>query len=124
MLLGNGTSALQTVAPSTSGNVLTSNGTTWTSAAAATTSPAGSNTQVQYNNSGAFGASSSFTYTTGTGALRAPELEASNGIVVNNKTISTSYSIPSGYSGTSAGPITVASGVTVTVPTGSRWVVL
>jgi hypothetical protein len=34
VLLGNGTSALQTVAPSTSGNVLTSNGTTWTSAAA------------------------------------------------------------------------------------------
>lgn len=35
VLLGNGTSALQTVAPSTSGNVLTSNGTTWTSAAPA-----------------------------------------------------------------------------------------
>jgi hypothetical protein len=33
VLLGNGTSALQAVAPSTSGNVLTSNGTTWTSAA-------------------------------------------------------------------------------------------
>jgi hypothetical protein len=35
VLLGNGTSALQTVAPGTSGNVLTSNGTTWTSAAPA-----------------------------------------------------------------------------------------
>ena len=33
VLLGNGTSAPQTVAPSTNGNVLTSNGTTWTSAA-------------------------------------------------------------------------------------------
>lgn len=33
VLLGNGTSALQTVAPGTNGNVLTSNGTTWTSAA-------------------------------------------------------------------------------------------
>jgi len=32
VLLGNGTSALQAVAPSTAGNVLTSNGTTWTSA--------------------------------------------------------------------------------------------
>ena len=31
VLLGNGTSALQVVAPSTSGNVLTSNGTTWES---------------------------------------------------------------------------------------------
>jgi hypothetical protein len=33
VLLGNGTSALQTVAPSTSGNILTSNGTTWASTA-------------------------------------------------------------------------------------------
>jgi hypothetical protein len=33
VLLGNGTSALQTIAPSTSGNVLTSNGTTWQSSA-------------------------------------------------------------------------------------------
>ena len=32
VLLGNGTSALQVVAPGTSGNILTSNGTTWTSA--------------------------------------------------------------------------------------------
>ena len=31
VLLGNGTSALQAVAPSTAGNVLTSNGTTWVS---------------------------------------------------------------------------------------------
>ncbi len=36
VLLGNGTSALQVVAPGASGNVLQSNGTTWTSAAAST----------------------------------------------------------------------------------------
>ena len=35
VLLGNGTSAVQFVAPSTNGNVLTSNGTTWTSTAPA-----------------------------------------------------------------------------------------
>jgi hypothetical protein len=40
VLLGNGTSAVQFVAPSTSGNVLTSNGTTWTSSAPSGT-PAG-----------------------------------------------------------------------------------
>jgi hypothetical protein len=39
VLLGNGTSQLQVVAPGTSGNVLTSNGTTWTSAAGATGGP-------------------------------------------------------------------------------------
>jgi hypothetical protein len=35
VVLGNGTSAVQTVAPGTSGNVLTSNGTTWQSTAPA-----------------------------------------------------------------------------------------
>jgi hypothetical protein len=44
VLLGNGTSALQVVAPSTAGNVLTSNGTTWSSAAVSM--PAGSVLQV------------------------------------------------------------------------------
>ena len=35
VLVGNGTSAIASVAPSTSGNILTSNGSAWTSAAAA-----------------------------------------------------------------------------------------
>ena len=49
---------------------------------------------------------------------------AQNGLHVNNQTISTSYSIPSGYAASSVGPITLATGVSVTVPSGSRWVVL
>jgi hypothetical protein len=68
--------------------------------------------------------SSSFTYVTGTGTLTAPAVSASNGLVVNSNTVSASYSIPSGSSATSAGPMTIASGQTVTVPSGSRWVVL
>tara|TARA_R110002126_G_scaffold4043_1_gene21966 strand:+ start:184 stop:702 length:519 start_codon:yes stop_codon:yes gene_type:complete len=68
--------------------------------------------------------SANLTYTTGTGALRSPAIEASNGLVVNNLTIATSYSIPSGYGASSVGPVTVNSGVTITVPSGSRWVVL
>jgi hypothetical protein len=40
VILGNGTSAVQVVAPSTAGNVLTSNGTTWTSAASSSFSGA------------------------------------------------------------------------------------
>lgn len=43
VVLGNGTSAIQTVAPSTSGNILTSNGTTWTSAAPVAVSGLGLN---------------------------------------------------------------------------------
>jgi hypothetical protein len=68
--------------------------------------------------------SASFTYTTGTGALRSPAVEASNGLVVNNMTIAANYSIPSGYAASSVGPVVVSSGVTITVPSGSRWVVL
>jgi hypothetical protein len=41
VILGNGTSAVQFVAPSTTGNVLTSDGTTWTSAAAGGGIPSG-----------------------------------------------------------------------------------
>jgi len=40
VILGNGTSAVQVVAPGTTGNVLTSNGTTWTSAAPVQVYPA------------------------------------------------------------------------------------
>ena len=40
VLLGNGTGALQAIAPSTSGNVLTSNGTTWASTTPAAATPA------------------------------------------------------------------------------------
>ena len=41
VLLGNGTSALQAIAPGTSGNVLTSNGTTWASSVVPTQMPSG-----------------------------------------------------------------------------------
>jgi hypothetical protein len=54
----------------------------------------------------------------------APQLAASNGLVLNNMTISANYTIPTGYSASSVGAVTINSGVTVTVPSGSRWVVL
>jgi len=86
VLLGNGTSAVQAVAPSTSGNVLTSNGTTWTSAAAP-------------------GAAAGIFYE-------------------NGQTVSANYTVTSGKNAMSAGDITIASGVTVTVPSGSKWTVV
>jgi hypothetical protein len=92
---------------------------TW---ASVSVSPAGSTTQVQYNNAGAFGASASLTFASST--LTAPVVSASNGLVVNSATVSASYSIPSGSNAMSVGPVTVASGQAVTVPSGSRWVVL
>ena len=94
---------------------------TW---ASVSVSPAGSNTQVQYNNSGALGASSSFTYNSSTGDLSAPQQIATNGLQINAKTNTTSYTIGSGNNAMSVGPFTTASGTTITVPSGSRWIIL
>jgi trimeric autotransporter adhesin len=63
-------------------------------------------------------------YKPSTGEFQSSILNAGNGIVVNSQTVATSYTIASGTSGMSSGPITVASGQTVTVSSGSRWVVL
>ncbi len=63
-------------------------------------------------------------YKPSTGEFTSSVLTAGNGIVVNSQSVATSYTIAAGYSGTSAGPITIASGQTVTVSSGSRWVVL
>lgn len=65
-----------------------------------------------------------YLYKPSTGELQASIVNASNGIYVNSKTVATSYTIATGNSAMSAGPITVASGQSVTVSSGSRWVVL
>ena len=137
VLLGNGTSALQVVAPSTSGNVLTSNGTTWQSTALPaggvtvtddtttatalyptfTSATSGSITGVKVT-------STKYTFVPTTGALTAPNVVASNGLVVNNATVSTSFTIPTGYNATATGPMTIGSGAVVTIPSGSRWMIL
>jgi hypothetical protein len=62
-------------------------------------------------------------YKPSTGEFQASVPVALNGIVVNSQTVATSYTIAAGYSGMSAGPVTVASGQSVTVSSGSRWVV-
>ena len=50
---------------------------------------------------------------------------AAGGAVYENKqSISADYTMTTDYNGESVGPITVASGVTVTIPSGSRWVIL
>jgi hypothetical protein len=62
-------------------------------------------------------------YKPSTGEFQASVPVALNGIVVNSQTVATSYTIAAGYSGMSAGPVTVASGQAVTVSSGSRWVI-
>ena len=64
-----------------------------------------------------------FNYDPTLNTLTAPQVSASNGLMVNSATVAASYSIPSGSNALSAGPISISSGITVTVPTGSVWVV-
>ena len=140
---------------------------------------AGSNTQIQFNNNGVFGASSNLTWNgtalgvtgalsvsgdgtfSGTGQIKLPvgttlqrsgspvdgmlrynsDLDSFEGYVdgawggvggaqaggviyENNLTISANYTLTANKNGMSVGPITIASGVTVTIPSGQRWVIL
>jgi hypothetical protein len=123
--------------------VTSSGGTTPTIAMpAATTSVSGYLTSTDWNTFN--GKAASFTYTStyipyGQGTTtpnqsssltfdgttqNAPIQRASNGLMVNSNTVSASYTIPSDSSAMSAGPMTVDSGQSVTVSSGSRWVVL
>jgi hypothetical protein len=50
---------------------------------------------------------------------------AAGGAVYENKqSINANYTMTTDYNGESVGPITIASGVVVTIPSGSRWVIL
>jgi len=209
VLLGNGTSAVATVAPGTSGNILTSNGSTWVSStpSAATgvtsfsagatgltpstattgaivmggilsasyggTGVAGTLTGMLYGNGTsahtvataaqvvstigttavtnatniAGGAANQVPYQTGSGAtsfVAAPSVTnttiiwngssiawgtpvaavASGVIYENSQTITANYTMTTGNSGMSTGPITINSGVTVTIPSTSKWGIL
>jgi hypothetical protein len=121
----------------TSGQLLQSNGNaapTWTTVAAAPTIT--NDTTTSTNVYPLFAAATSGTPTTlytgntkylykpSTGELTAPAHISSNGININSATVGTSYTIASGNNGFSVGPVTLSSGVAVTVSSGQRWLVL
>lgn len=74
------------------------------------------------NGTSPLNSSSSLTFASST--LSAPIVNASNGLHVNSATVSASYSLPSGSNAMSVGPMTIASGQSVTVASGQRWVIL
>jgi uncharacterized membrane protein len=49
---------------------------------------------------------------------------SSNGITVNANTIAADYTIAATNNGLSAGPVSINTGITVTVSTGSVWTVV
>ena len=63
-------------------------------------------------------------YKPSTGELQSTVLVASNGIVVNSQTVSADYTIAAGNNGLSAGTVSVNSGITVTIASGSVWTVI
>jgi hypothetical protein len=56
--------------------------------------------------------------------LKATQVNATNGLIVNSMTVSANYTVATGDNAMSVGPMTIASGVAVTVSSGSRWVVI
>jgi hypothetical protein len=121
----------------TAGQVLTSNGAsapTWTTPAGGVTlsndTSTASNLYPTFANATSGSVSTIYTgnarllYKPSTGELQSTALVASNGIVVNSATVNENYTIPSGSNAMSAGPITVASSVVVTIPATSVWVVV
>jgi len=137
LIIGNGTNSATRLAIGANNFVLTSNGTTATWAAASGSGASISNDTTTATNiypllanatSGSvatiYTSNANLLYKPSTGEFLAQQFNAGNGIYVNSKTIATSYTIATGNSGMSAGPITIASGKTVTVSSGSRWVIL
>ncbi len=96
----------------------------------------GSTEYVRILNGGAvsFGSSGTATGTSGqvltsNGSGSSPSWQAApnkttTGLWENAATISSNYSITAGNNAVSAGPVTIASGIVVTVPSGSTWVVV
>jgi hypothetical protein len=137
LILGNGVNSSTRLPIGANTYVLTSNGTTasWalpTGSGATITNDTTTATNVFPTFAAATSGSLSTIYTSNakylykpsTGELTSEHFVAGNGIFVNSLTIDTSYTIAAGTSGMSAGPVTVASGTTVTVSSGSRWVVV
>jgi hypothetical protein len=108
------TSAVSNTLPVTSG------GTGATDAATARTNLSAQETLVSGTNIKTVNSTSLL----GSGNIVTTATVANDCIYENSQTISSSYSITSGKSAMSSGPITISSGATVTVPSGSRWVVL
>ena len=65
-----------------------------------------------------------YLYKPSTGELSVRAPIASNGLVLNSSTVSSSYTIATGFNATSCGPITISGGVVITISAGQRWAVI
>jgi len=137
LIIGNGANSATRLAIGANTYVLTSNGTT-----ASWTAPTGGGASISNDTATAtnlyplfaaattgtpttiYTSNANYLYKPSTGELTALAHVSSNGIQINSKTVATSYTIATGNNGLSAGPVTVNSGISVTVSSGSTWVVV
>lgn len=68
--------------------------------------------------------SSKLTFNPSTGRFQSVGIGASSGIIEMANTISSNYTVSSGFNALSGGPIEVANGVEITIPDGSTWTVV
>ena len=133
--LGVGSGGTGLSSPGTSGYVLTSNGTAWVSqvlpASGVTiqTDSANATRYMVFSNvtTGTVtieNVSTSVTVNPSTGFMSAPTHVSTNGLTFNSSNVTSNITVSTGYNAVSVGPMTLANGVTVTVATGQRWVVL
>lgn len=124
-VIGASTAAAATVTTltATSDSSFTSTGALKIPVGTSAQQPTGANGKIRYNTdiSKYEGYSGSTWSSLGGGATGGGADEI---FIENGQTVTTTYSIPSGKNAMSTGPITIDSGVTITVPSGSRWIVL
>jgi len=137
LIIGNGTNSATRLAIGTINYVLTSNGTTATWAVATGSGATITNDTSTATNvyplfaaatSGslatAYTSNANYLYKPSTGELSSIAMVSTNGIQINANTIATSYTIAATNNGLSAGPVSVNSGVVITVSSGSTWVIV
>jgi hypothetical protein len=60
----------------------------------------------------------------GTTGVESPNFFSTGSLYENAQTIAANYTITTNYNALSAGPITINTSITVTIPTGSNWVIM
>jgi hypothetical protein len=121
---------------SNSGKFLTTDGTNTSWATTATAVTLSNDTSTSTNLYPLFAAATSGTastiytgnakllYKPSTGDLQSTAMVSANGITINASSVTASYTIATGTNGFSVGPLTIASGVTVTIASGQRHIII